>query len=265
MTMYDSSHKKTHRLKALVLLASITSLGLFIDYLLEEPLLPNVNQSEILGFRSADRSIREYNINISDHIVNTVFSQVKHSAILSQPLDITYGPDTKMYKDVIKYWREKYDWRTREVYFNQYPQYTTIVQGLQIHFVHVKPETSNKTVPLLMLHGWPESFAYFYDIVPQLTSGNGDVSFELIIPSLPGHFMSDPMKDRTTVHVATLFKNLMKRLNIDRFYVFGQGVGSFIGTDMAILYPDKVMGLYNTMCLSLRKISLVKYASRNNC
>lgn len=101
-----------------------------------------------------------------------------------------YGMNTNLLKDVVDHWKYKYDWKQREKFLNQYPQFKVNIQGLQIHFLHVKPSQTDgvKVLPLLLLHGWPGSVREFYEIIPLLTNKQAgrDFVFEVIAPSLPG-------------------------------------------------------------------------------
>lgn len=114
---------------------------------------------------------------------------------LAPPLegvDFQYGFNTDTLKKIINFWRNDYKWKERETYLNKYPQFKTQIQGLDIHYIHVKPKLTQdvkKSVPLLMLHGWPGSVREFYEIIPLLTEkplNGADFVFEVIVPSLPG-------------------------------------------------------------------------------
>lgn len=102
--------------------------------------------------------------------------------------------NTNLLKNIVDYWKNEYDWRKQESFLNQYPQFKVSVQGLKIHFLHVKPKEANglKVLPLLLLHGWPGSVREFYEIIPILTSQQSgrDFVFEVIAPSLPGWYLS---------------------------------------------------------------------------
>lgn len=109
-----------------------------------------------------------------------------------------YGINTNHLSNVIDFWRSKYIWRERERALNKFPQYVVNIQGLKIHYLHVKPEAAKdvKVLPLLILHGWPSSVKEFFDMIPFLTNPaekNGFV-FEVIAPSLPGNNMKTHMK-----------------------------------------------------------------------
>lgn len=93
-------------------------------------------------------------------------------------------------KTIIDFWKSKYNWKKQEEFLNQYSHFKTNIQGLDIHYIHIKPTRNHglKVIPLLLLHGWPGSFRDFYEIIPLLLTVNRKqkFTFELIIPSLPG-------------------------------------------------------------------------------
>lgn len=130
-----------------------------------------------------------------------------------------YGINSNLLNEIVEFWTKKYDWRQREKFLNQYPQYKVSVQGLKIHYIHVKPVKKAKNVqvfPLLLLHGWSGSVREFYKVIPQLTEPqNGrKIVFELIIPSLPGYGFSEAAvrPGLGAAQMAVLFKNFMEKL-----------------------------------------------------
>ena len=93
---------------------------------------------------------------------------------------------------MVEYWKTKFDWRKQERELNQFNQYTTQIEGINIHFIHVKPSKPAKiVVPLLIIHGWPGSVWEYYKSIPLLTEPTNDIAFELIIPSIPGYGFSE--------------------------------------------------------------------------
>lgn len=104
-----------------------------------------------------------------------------------------YGLNTHLLKEIIEFWKTQYNWREQEKFLNQYPQFKVNVQGLKIHYLHVKPKRTEglKVVPLLLVHGWPGTVREFYEIIPLLTTprSNRDFVFEVIAPSLPGELI----------------------------------------------------------------------------
>ncbi|RZC42038.1 juvenile hormone epoxide hydrolase-like protein, partial [Asbolus verrucosus] len=175
-----------------------------------------------------------------------------------------YGINTKLLNNIVDYWRTKYNWREREKFLNQFPQYTVSVQGLRLHYLHVKPKTQQgfQVLPLLLLHGWPGSVREFYEIIPYLTTptpGRNFV-FEVIAPSLPGYGFSEAAvrPGLGAVEMAVVFKNFMKRLGYEQYYLQGGDWGAIIAQHMAVLFPDQILGVHSNMCFANTFLSNVK-------
>ena len=111
-----------------------------------------------------------------------------------------YGFNSDYLMKIKDYWMNTYDWKKQEAFLNTFPQFKTNINGLNIHFVHSKPNKNlvgkKKVLPLLMLHGWPGSFVEFTKIIPLLVgeSKERDFVFEVVAPSLPGYGFSDPAR-----------------------------------------------------------------------
>lgn len=124
--------------------------------------------------------------------IKILLSKLQTRENFTRPLTgaaFTYGIDSDFLKKVLDYWEFSYDFKERESRINEFPQYMTNVQGLDIHFYHIKPEPKyRKVVPLLMLHGWPLSNMEYLYLFPQLLTKNEgyDFVFEIIAPSIPG-------------------------------------------------------------------------------
>lgn len=99
--------------------------------------------------------------------------------------------NTNLLNNIVEYWRSNYNWREREKYLNKFPQFKVNIQGLNIHYLHVKPKEMEgiKVLPILLIHGWPGSVREFYEIIPMLTAphAKSQIAFEVIAPSLPGN------------------------------------------------------------------------------
>lgn len=146
----------------------------------------------------------------------------------------------------MEFWKTKYNWREREVFLNRFPHFKTYVDGLDLHFIHVKPQNVEKNInvlPLLLLHGWPGSVREFYDIIPLLTTPRKDVNFvfEVIAPSLPGYGFSEGASKPGlgAAQVAVVMKNLMERIGFKKFYAHGGDWGAIIVSHMGTLFPKR--------------------------
>jgi pimeloyl-ACP methyl ester carboxylesterase len=135
-------------------------------------------------------------------------------------------------RGLASYWAQEFDWRAQEARINACPQFTTTIDGQNLHFVHVRSARPDAT-PLLLIHGWPGSVVDFLDLVGPLTEpeDEGDPAFHLVIPSLPGHGFSGPLTEAgwNDGRVAAALAALMARLGYDRYGVQGGDHGAFLG------------------------------------
>ena len=158
-----------------------------------------------------------------------------------------YGADIKKVHELATYWQKQYNWRAQEVVINQYHQYTTEIDGQQIHFIHERSDHPN-AIPLLLIHGWPGSFVEFLGLIEPLTrpATNRTPAFDVVIPSLPGFGFSGPTTTRgwSPERMAKAFIVLMDRLGYSRYGIQGGDWGSTIARDMACQAPTHVIGLH---------------------
>jgi epoxide hydrolase len=153
-------------------------------------------------------------------------------------------------KELADYWRTRYDWRKHEARLNQFPQFTTEIDGANIHFLHVRsPERD--ALPLILTHGWPGSIVEFLDVIgplsdPRSHGGNPADAFDLVIPSLPGFGLSGPTREIgwTEQRIAAAFAELMRRLGYDRYGAQGGDVGAVVSPDLGRVDPEHVVGIH---------------------
>ncbi|WP_353719924.1 epoxide hydrolase family protein [Dyadobacter sp. 676] len=154
-----------------------------------------------------------------------------------------FGTSESYLKDLVAYWLIDYDWRKQEAELNKYPQYIADVNGVKVHFQYIKGKGGNSK-PLILTHGWPDSYYRFHKIIPLLTEG--DQSFDLVIPSIPGFGFSEKTAI-TSEAVADLWKVLMTgNLGYRQFYAAGGDVGMGVTKALASKYPDVVAGVHFT-------------------
>jgi epoxide hydrolase len=153
-------------------------------------------------------------------------------------------------EELAEYWRTTYDWRGWEAKLNGFPQFTTTVDGQNVHFLHVRsPETD--ALPLVLSHGWPGSVVEFLDVIGPLTDpkahgGDPADAFHLVIPSLPGFGFSGPTAEPgwDSFRIAGAFAELMGRLGYGRYGAQGGDFGAFISPDLGRVDPDHVAGVH---------------------
>lgn len=161
-----------------------------------------------------------------------------------------YGMPPAELRELVRYWREEYDWRAAEARLNEWPQYTTVIDGARVHFAHVRsPEPD--ALPLLMTHGWPGSFVEFLEVAGPLTDprahgGDPRDAFHLVLPSIPGFGPSGPTTDTgwEFKRVARAFGVLMERLGYGTYGVQGGDWGAAVSRELGRLRPGNVVGVH---------------------
>jgi epoxide hydrolase len=161
-----------------------------------------------------------------------------------------YGVPLEYLKELAAYWRTTYDWREHEARLNDHPQFTTTIDGANVHFLHVQsPEP--EAVPLIITHGWPGSVVEFLDVIgpladPRTHDGDPADAFHLVVPSIPGHGFSGPTRDTgwTTARVARAWAELMRRLGYERYGAQGGDWGAFVSPELGRVDPDHVVGIH---------------------
>jgi pimeloyl-ACP methyl ester carboxylesterase len=164
--------------------------------------------------------------------------------------DAAQGPRLATMQALVKYWGTQYDWRKVESTLNSLPQFTTRIDGVDIHFIHVRSEKPN-ALPMIVTHGWPGSVIELLGIIGPLTNptahgGRAEDAFDVVIPSLPGYgFSGNPMgAGWNTEHVARAWAELMRRLGYARYVAQGGDIGALVSNDMARQSPPGLLGIH---------------------
>lgn len=167
--------------------------------------------------------------------------------------DWTQGVPLAALQDLVAYWRGGYDWRRCEARLNQFGQYLTEIDGLDIHFLHV-PSPHAEAMPLVLTHGWPGSVVEFMDAIPFLTDpvahgGKAEDAFHVVVPSLPGYgFSGKPGRTGWGVpKVGEAWAELMGRLGYDRWFAQGGDWGAIVTTVMGAQAPKGLAGIHTNM------------------
>jgi len=162
----------------------------------------------------------------------------------------TMGSNLAYMKKLVHYWEKKYDWQKHETELNQFDHFTADVKGVNVHFIHMRGKGPNPT-PILLLHGWPDSFYRYHKVIPMLIDpasfgGDADQSFDVIVPSIPGLGFSE-RKAMATDAFADLFATLMTDvLGYKKFVCAGGDVGSPISMSLALNHPEVVTAIHLT-------------------
>jgi pimeloyl-ACP methyl ester carboxylesterase len=152
-------------------------------------------------------------------------------------------------QELTAYWRDTFDWPQRQAQLNEFPQFTTSIDGLELHFVHVRSPEAD-ALPLLLLHGWPGTFVDFLELVGPLTDPRSHgleptCAFNVVIPSIPGHgFTRLTEAGWTHTRCAAAYVELMARLGYERYGVQGGDHGSFQAPLVGRLDASRVVGVH---------------------
>jgi len=151
-----------------------------------------------------------------------------------------YGVPTAALKALASYWAGDYDWRAQEARMNAYPQYVTEIDGVDLHFLHVRSPRQD-AFPLILTHGWPGTFLEYLPVIDALSE-----SFHLVIPSLPGFGFSGPTRESgwDVRRTAQAWVTLMDRLGYERYGAAGSDGGSMISPVMGALAPSAVAAVH---------------------
>lgn len=160
-------------------------------------------------------------------------------------------------KELAEYWRTGYDWRSAESRLNRLPQFITEIDGVDVHFMHVKSAVKG-ALPILLTHGWPSTVVEFLEIIGPLTDpaaygGNPADAFHVIIPSIPGYGFSGPVRQTgwDVPRVGRAWRELMRRLGYSRYVVQGADWGSAISLRTALADLEHVVGVHLNMCVTI--------------
>ena len=182
-------------------------------------------------------TVQPYRMHVSQKYLDLTRQKLELTRFPRDPRNVHQGHDFGVSKGdlepLIDYWLEKYDWRVQESFYNDaLPQFRVPINGTRLHFVH-KRSRSPTAIPLLFIHGWPESFLAVSKMIealcnPITTPPNGDdgtQAFHVVVPSIPGFGFSDPLPEAANNIQATaeVFDALMKGLGYMRYMIHGSG------------------------------------------
>ncbi|XP_050348849.1 juvenile hormone epoxide hydrolase-like [Nymphalis io] len=255
-----------------ILAVAIVGMGVVTNYYLQSvPDMPNLDFDRWWGDgnkpKQEDETIRPFKIVFNETMLEDLRMRLRNRRPYTPPLEgmkSENGINTIYLEKILNYWQDEYNFKERADLLNRYPHFKTRVQGLDIHYIRVKPETKGKQVlPMLLMHGWPSSSKEFDQVIPMLTTPRKgyDFVFEVIAVDLPGYGFSEGTNKPglNPLQIGILMKNLMKRLGFDKFYIQAGDWGSQVATHMCTVFPDDILGFHTNMPVSIRLISNLKY------
>ncbi|CAM5283734.1 epoxide hydrolase family protein [Streptomyces aurantiogriseus] len=201
---------------------------------------------------SADSGIRPFRLDVPQSDLDDLYARLDRTR-WPEGLPATgwaYGVPTGYLRELVEYWRHAYDWRAAEARLNEWPQFTTTIDGANVHFAHVRSPEPHAT-PLVITHGWPGSIVEFLDVVGPLTDpaaygGDPADAFHVVVPSIPGFGLSGPVAESgwEAGRVADAWAELMSRLGYERFGAQGGDWGAAISRELGRAHPDRVIGVH---------------------
>ncbi|WP_354643042.1 epoxide hydrolase family protein [Kitasatospora camelliae] len=202
----------------------------------------------------AHEEIRPFRINVPDTELEDLRERLARTRWTGELPGVggDYGVPLAQVRELVGYWLSGYDWRAREAELNAYPQFTTTVDGQNIHFLHVRSPHEGAT-PLLLTHGWPTTVVEYLDVIKPLTEPEDPAdAFHLVIPHLPGFGFSGPTHERgwNRYRTAAAWAELMRRLGYDRYGTHGNDAGSFVAPEVGRVDPEHVIGVHVTQVFS---------------
>lgn len=193
--------------------------------------------------------MQQFKVEINNNEISDLKQRLSQTRFPSLPesKDFKEGTDENYLRDICSYWQNSYDWRKYEAEMNALPHFTTEINGEEIHFILVEGK-GVKNIPLLLIHGWPDSFLRFQKLIPLLTEpGENGLSFTLVIPSIPGFGFSTNKNENNPKAIASIFNELMQNvLKNEKYLVHGGDWGTSIAEKMAQYHGENLLGIHLT-------------------
>ena len=194
--------------------------------------------------------IRPFQVDFPEDRIDDLRRRIAATRWTSKEVDASQGVQLAMLQELARYWAEDYDFGRLEARLNPLPQFTTEIDGLRIHFIHVKSE-HERALPLIITHGWPGSVLEMLEVIGPLTDptahgGKAEDAFDVVIPSIPGYgFSAEPTEvGWDPAHTAETWAQLMERLGYTGYVAQGGDQGAGITDAMARQEPDGLLGVH---------------------
>jgi pimeloyl-ACP methyl ester carboxylesterase len=200
-------------------------------------------------------AVQPYKIEIPDSVLDDLKARLERTRWPDElpGTGWDYGSNLDYVKELVEYWRTKFDWHAQEKLINSFSHFKSEVDGLNIHFIHEKGKGPNP-MPLVITHGWPGTFFEMYKVIPMLSdpaSHGGDPAdaFDVVAPSMPGYGFSDATDKRglSVLSIGDLWAKLMsENLGYQRFAAQGGDWGARVTAKLGLSHGDKVIGIHTT-------------------
>lgn len=205
---------------------------------------------------AAATAVVPFTIHIPDAALRDLKQRVSQSRFADELPDANwdYGTNVAYLKSLMAHWRDRYDWRAHERRLNQFNQFITTIDGVDIHFIHQRSKNP-AAMPLLLLNGWPSSIVEYVKVIgpltdPVATGGQVEDSFHVVVPSMPGYGFSGKPRERgyNPERMARIWVQLMARLGYSRYAIHGSDWGTLIAARVAFNDSTHVSALHLTNC-----------------
>src|SRR5215467_12880318 len=196
--------------------------------------------------------IRPFSVEITDEQIDDLRRRIEATRWPTAELveDASQGIQIAFLRELARYWAEDYDFGRLEERLNALPQFVTEIDGLDIHFIHVRSPHED-AMPLIITHGWPGSVIEMLEVIGPLTDptahgGNAEDAFHVVIPSIPGYGFSEAPKEVgwNPGRIASAWVQLMDRLGYDQYVAQGGDQGASITDAMGRIAPDGLLGVH---------------------
>jgi len=203
--------------------------------------------------------IRPFKVDVPEEKLAELRRRIEATRWPSRELvdDRSQGVQLATLQELARYWTTDYDWRKAEAKLNALPQFTTEIDGVEIHFIHVRSQHEG-ALPLVMTHGWPGSVIELLEAVGPLTDptahgGRAEDAFDLVLPSLPGYgFSGEPTEVGWNVgRIAEAWAELMRRLGYTRYVAQGGDVGASVTDAMGRQAPEGLLGIHMNLLVTV--------------
>jgi len=212
---------------------------------------------------STPDAIRPFRVHFSNEALADLRRRIADTRWPTSELveDRSQGVQLKTLRALAQYWSTDYDWRKCEARLNALPQFTTVIDGVEIHFIHVKSPHKN-AMPLIMTHGWPGSVVELLETIGPLTEptkygGSADDAFDLVLPSLPGYGFSGKPAELgwDSARIGRTWAKLMQRLGYTHYVAQGGDVGAAVTDAMGRLAPEGLLSIHVNLLAGVTAIA----------